>query len=900
MQPNAQAIAVNRIGGNAPSQILGTLDANGHIVLINGNGMLFGKGSQVNVGSLVATSTGGSDSDVLAVKFTQRGNQNASVVNQGRITTSQGGLVALVAPSVTNAGTVNAKFGTVALGAANKFTVDFTGDGLVSFAAQGDVNGRAVATNTGSLVGANVSLTAHAANGVATGVVNMNGIIQAQGVRNVGGTILLDAGNGGNVSVSNAKLDASGANGGGSIQIGSWNENAAAVDKASVLNASATRTGNGGSISVISGDTSFQGSALARGGISGGNGGTIETSGHNLNFTGASVDAGATQGRDGSWLLDPYDLTVNSAAASTIDSSLASNTNVTLQTTASGTSGPGNPNPSGNGDIIIDSPIAWSTAATFSLSAYRNIDINADVTISGGGALHLTSGTGSSGDYVISSADNISFTGASSSGAKLLIDNKAYTLIYTMSGLQGINATNTTLMANYALAVPLNAAGTTNWVPIGTDGGGNIRGCGFCGTFAGLGNTISNLTFSSSFIDYVGLFGYLQGTIRDLGLTGGSITGGDMYIGALVGYSDGGTILDDYTTTTLSGGFGDVGGLVGYNKGTITKARAGGSVSGLDTDIGGLVGLAQHNSTIIDAHATGAAGSNSSSDVVGLVGLAQGGTISTAYATGDVVGAGDVGGLVGQNVNQSIIDIAYATGTVTGSSVAIGGLVGSNAKNGTIIDAYATGAVSGGNGARDIGGLVGSSGTNDVIMDAYSAGAVSAGSGSSNIGGLVGASSDATISNGYWDTQTSGQSTSAGGNGNTTAQLQSGLPTGFDPAIWGQSASINGGLPYLLGLPPSRIIDGRDWNDNCHLCILSIPFRLGLHRPRILRPAPVGGKWNAVRISRGGGGGRRCADGCRGAVPGRVAGAGFRGRAEQRLHKSQLQPERPQSDQADL
>src|SRR6202042_3137914 len=79
VQPNAQAIAVNRIGGNSPSQILGTLDANGRIVLINGNGMLFGRGSQVNVGSLVATSTGGSDSEVLAGKFTQAGNQNATV-----------------------------------------------------------------------------------------------------------------------------------------------------------------------------------------------------------------------------------------------------------------------------------------------------------------------------------------------------------------------------------------------------------------------------------------------------------------------------------------------------------------------------------------------------------------------------------------------------------------------------------------------------------------------------------------------------------------------------------------------------------------------------------------------------------------------------------------------------
>ena len=216
VQPNAQAIAVNRIGGNSASQILGTLDANGRVVLINGNGMVFGKGAQVNVGSLIATSTDGSDSDVLSGKFTQAGNQNASIGNQGRITAAQGGLVALVAPSVSNAGTVNAKFGTVAVGAANKFTVDFTGDGLVSFATQGDVNGTARAVNTGSLVGANVSLTAHAAEGVATGIVTMRGIVTAQTAKNVGGTILLDAGDGS--LISSGTLNAAGTTGGGNIE----------------------------------------------------------------------------------------------------------------------------------------------------------------------------------------------------------------------------------------------------------------------------------------------------------------------------------------------------------------------------------------------------------------------------------------------------------------------------------------------------------------------------------------------------------------------------------------------------------------------------------------------------------------------------------------------------------
>ena len=220
VQPNAAALVVNRIGSNSASQIMGTLDANGHVVLINGNGMLFGETAVVNVGALIATSTGGTDSDLLAGQFTAAGNQNAEIANRGSIAASPGGLVALVAPHVTNSGSVQAKFGTVALGAANKFTVDFTGDGLVSFAADGDVAGNARVANAGTLAGANVSLTARAAEGLATGVVSMTGVVAAQSAHQQGGSIVLDGGDGGSVFVSHATLDASGLNGGGSVRIG--------------------------------------------------------------------------------------------------------------------------------------------------------------------------------------------------------------------------------------------------------------------------------------------------------------------------------------------------------------------------------------------------------------------------------------------------------------------------------------------------------------------------------------------------------------------------------------------------------------------------------------------------------------------------------------------------------
>jgi hypothetical protein len=39
--------------------------------------------------------------------------------------------------------------------------------------------------------------------------------------------------------------------------------------------------------------------------------------------------------------------------------------------------------------------------------------------------------------------------------------------------------------------------------------------------------------------------------------------------------------------------------------------------------------------------------------------------------------------------------------------------------------------------------------------------------------------------------------------GLTNAQFKSGLPSGFDPAVWGRKGGVKGGLPYMLALPPS-------------------------------------------------------------------------------------------------
>ena len=742
VQPNAQAIAVNRIGGNSASQILGTLDANGRIVLINGNGMLFGKGSQVNVGSLVATSTGGSDSDVLSGKFTQAGNQNAAIVNQGNIRTSQGGLVALVAPSVTNAGTVNAKFGTVAVGAANKFTVDFTGDGLVSFAAQGDVNGKASAINTGSLAGASVSLTAHAAEGVATGVVGMSGIVTAETARNVGGTILLDAGNG-------------------------------ALSMTGTLNA-AGQTG----------------------------GGAIETSGNQVAISGS-----ITAGKNGNWKVDPENLTINASAATSIDGALNSGTSVVEQTTSGAASGYGTQS-AGLGDIIVASALSWNTSATLTLDSYHSIDINAPITVAGGGGLVLkTNDGGTGGDYVFSNGASVTYPGGASTGASFTLNGTSYDLLYSMSAVQAINASNAALQDDYALANSLNASGTTGWTPLGTNGANNIlnSGNGFSGTFAGLGNTISNLSVSQPAATYVGLFGYAGSgaTIRDLGLTNESVLGGSD-VGGLVGETDSAVLSNDYTSGSVANDYNTgaaivaVGGLVGYNGGLISNSYSTASAD-TTTDQGStneiVAGsLAGYNAqTIVDSYATGAV---------------------NAYAKNSKINE-SLGGLVGYN--DATLSGDYATGSINTTGTAgghkyAGGLAGTNA--GDITDSFSTASVHStvtkDNELAEAGFVAVNNG---AISDSYAMGVVY-NTGSAVPGSGFVASGSGSVVNSYWDTQTSGVAASNIGTGVTTAQLMGSLPTGFSASAWGTGPDL---LPYLLWQYPNgapQAISGYAYKDD--------------------------------------------------------------------------------------
>src|SRR6266480_271476 len=152
-QPGSSSVVLKRVtGGLGPSEILGTLTANGRVFLINRDGILFGPSAVVNTAGFLATTHDIKNSDFMAGRynFNIPGRPDASIVNQGRITATSGGFAALVAPGVRNSGTITATLGTVALASSGTgFTVDLYGDKLITLAVNDQVASKVIDVATG-------------------------------------------------------------------------------------------------------------------------------------------------------------------------------------------------------------------------------------------------------------------------------------------------------------------------------------------------------------------------------------------------------------------------------------------------------------------------------------------------------------------------------------------------------------------------------------------------------------------------------------------------------------------------------------------------------------------------------------------------------------------------------
>ena len=431
-QNNSNSIAVNRVTGAGldPTQIMGTLKANGRIVVLDRNGVIFGKDSQVNVGGIIA-STGNIDDNAFmnSGKINITGaDTGGSIVNNGTITVREAGLAAFVSPNVKNNGVINAKLGKVTLAAGDEATVDLYGDGLVELAA-GKKLTNALIENTGTInaEGGTVTLTASGAKDIVNTVINTSGLINVSSVSDVGGKIVLE---GANTEVSGT-LDASGKKGGGTILVGGDYQgqgtvktaNKTTITKTAKIKANTTgETGKGGKVIVWADDsTKFDGTIEAKGGYVSGDGGFVETSGKiNLGVTG-EVDASAYNGLAGSWLLDPSNViivgtggnnipgsggTVNPTtddyqiSASSIQSALNSGNNVTITTTRSGTqdgnittSGNVNINKTAGGDVTLTlqahNDISLDNTTISSTNSRLNLNLTADSDSNGSGAITL-------------------------------------------------------------------------------------------------------------------------------------------------------------------------------------------------------------------------------------------------------------------------------------------------------------------------------------------------------------------------------------------------------------------------------------------------------------------------------------------------------------------------------
>ncbi|OYW14196.1 MAG: hypothetical protein B7X02_00595, partial [Rhodospirillales bacterium 12-54-5] len=815
VQPDANAIALNRIHSAAPSQIDGRLSANGNLILVNPNGVVFGSGSHVDVNRLVATTSNIANDAFMSGKFTfdQPGNPGATIENRGTITAKDAGLVGLVAPNVINSGTISANLGHVQLSSGDSFTLDLYGDGLFSIAAS-DALQHQLVRNTGTINanGGRIDLTAAAARGQVDSLIEVDGELNANAVGAKDGKIYLfgegahattkpiatrtghstvqvsgrvnaksATGRGGNITITadrvgitkGAVIDASGATGGGVVAIGGdlhggahvtpttiEQETLAAVknqlgpsptpnalytvvQSGAIIQANATDSGHGGLVSVWADErTVFDGTINANGGVNGGDGGMVETSGkailqvhglvnavgggsnqYELDTSSGNLIQTRRKGKAGEWLLDPADITINgsgSNAADIVSSGTnpityqandndatsyvgASVINAQLQAGTSVIINTGAVAGGGNGDITVATAISGmggSSGGGLTLSAYRNIIINASITLNAGNLLLQADNAGNNSGYININA-NISTNGGNitAGGGSGVISAGTGYATGNSGSVWGVRVQTGVTVAASGGSIIMNAiganttAGSGYGLNIGTASIISTTGTGTI-TLRGTGNSSAS-GGSNVGLRITGIVSAANGNITIIGSGGGSgssnhgvwvnasnitTTGtGSIFIsgtGSANGSSNHGIAFQTAGTITTSGG-GSVtlAGVAGTGGGGIYYVDTASLVTTTNT-----AGTAGNITLLADTFTLSAAGN-----------VVSGGTLTIAPLTS--ASAFSIGSSVASSVNFSTTYLGYVTGgayvfglgtsTVVGSTGATAGATGAVTVNTT-------------------------------------------------------------------------------------------------------------------------------------------------------------------------------------------------------------------------
>ena len=341
LQPSSDSVALNRVLGSELSEIHGSINANGHVYLINPNGVLFGEGAQVNVTGLVASTLDINNQDFMQQREHFSGEQAGSVDNQGNINARD--RVVLMAPEVLNSGDIQVPVGEIMLRSGNSVLLHTAGSEIPILVEDPQLEGHV--SNDGTLSASRVALVLDGQQGrdVYDSAINNHGLVRAVSVTGEGGSIELLAGS--SDVVNTGRLDASATDGqGGAVNIeayryaqtGELNASGANIGDGGAVNIHAVDTivfhaeseshvdggaqGNGGKMIAYADNATWyrEGSQIsARGGDVLGDGGFVEVSGRNVVAVESPVDIGATNGKGGLWYIDPTDITVTDATGNT-------------------------------------------------------------------------------------------------------------------------------------------------------------------------------------------------------------------------------------------------------------------------------------------------------------------------------------------------------------------------------------------------------------------------------------------------------------------------------------------------------------------------------------------------------------------------------------------------------
>lgn len=307
VQPSVNSLVWNHINDPNPSQILGSLNANGYVVLQNSAGFFIGGQASITAHGLIMTTA-----PIAVPELTSGGAWDfgappptSSVINYGQINLSQGGALYLIADNVENHGTISAPGGDVGLYAGKEVLVSQRPDGL-GLSAKVTLPAGSV-DNEGHILADAGTIAMNAK------VVNQGGLVQANSVAEVNGVIQLVAGDSVNLR-SSSTISATGDSHG---------------------------TSSGGTVTILGG-AAFTDQAGSRinvsGGADGGNAGKVEISADRVRSLRTAVSGHAAAGfQHGTFTLDPVNVTLDPTMESTLLNSFLSGGMSQLNVTADNT-----------------------------------------------------------------------------------------------------------------------------------------------------------------------------------------------------------------------------------------------------------------------------------------------------------------------------------------------------------------------------------------------------------------------------------------------------------------------------------------------------------------------------------------------------------------------------------